>query len=738
MFRKTMLSGDEELGKKDDDHRFKPIRQSSWSIWGHSFRWRRRRIVLAMVGLLLVYYLLHGTADDVDSFTPQQYPSTLGRPTTSTYTNPSADQDEPTGAPEGIQRSVRGEPTPHGYDGQVRFFRLASSLRSSASTTGGYDKKNRNILFAISALQSASVLLSMACDMSKWNRNHVHVAFMGRDGIPLEDLLEINGIDKTECPAMWHDARPDYAEYSTDSRAESAVKGALSHIDYFLHPQAVIIHDTLSEDGFFVRGMRSKTDTLHMALIEVPKDRLDDFTWVTRLDAGSLKRWHDPTIDILIQVPPYSSSVLQLLKSIKDADYSGLRPPHITLELPAQLDRSVEEYITKFKWPPSSNEHYVGSGLTVRRRIANHGSNQEESAIRFLELFYPASSTNSHVLLLSSQTHVARQYFHFVKYALLEYKYSAFGTHDSGDLMGVSLELPTKLLDNQAKLKLPSTSDMHTDRYKKLYPEAKSAPFLWQAPNSHATLFFGGKWAEFHSFLSNRVVKRQDSVKWTPRAKLVSETLPAWSEYMLEFMRARGYSLLYPAIMPSEIVTIHKELYQTPEEFSASLEDANGEAQAVRKNEAFQRAGTRPGVPNGAETKATTDAQPLHLVLPFDGDLPEIPHLPLLLYNGQQMDAANVSTIAQAYAEQFRKEVGGCETIKGKHRKRVEGQAGDLFCFGSEGREDWEEDETRETELFDAPIDDQLEKLLVDGLPTTTALAKDGKPTRTATGADSA
>ena len=109
--------------------------------------------------------------------------------------------------------SGRGEPTPHTYDGQVRFFRLASSLRLSASSTGGYDKKNRNILFAISALKSASVLLSMACDMSKWNRNHVHVAFMGRDGIPLDDLLEINGIDKTDCPAVWHDARPDYTEY---------------------------------------------------------------------------------------------------------------------------------------------------------------------------------------------------------------------------------------------------------------------------------------------------------------------------------------------------------------------------------------------------------------------------------------------------------------------------------------------------------------------------------------------
>lgn len=53
----------------------------------------------------------------------------------------------------------------------------------------------------------------MVCEMSQWNRNHVHAAFMGREDIPVDDLLEINGIDKVKCPAVWHDARPDYMEY---------------------------------------------------------------------------------------------------------------------------------------------------------------------------------------------------------------------------------------------------------------------------------------------------------------------------------------------------------------------------------------------------------------------------------------------------------------------------------------------------------------------------------------------
>jgi hypothetical protein len=211
MYRKAILPGDEELGKKDDDHRYKPARHSSWSGWSHTFRWRRRRILLAVVGLFLLYYCFLSGSDDYEEPDEPRY---RGRPITSTYQKPSADgDDEPTGAPPGVQKPRHGEAVPRTYDGQIRFFRLASSLRSSASATGGYEKKNRNILFAMSSLKSASTLLPMVCEMSQWNRNHVHAAFMGREDIPVDDLLEINGIDKVKCPAVWHDARPDYMEY---------------------------------------------------------------------------------------------------------------------------------------------------------------------------------------------------------------------------------------------------------------------------------------------------------------------------------------------------------------------------------------------------------------------------------------------------------------------------------------------------------------------------------------------
>ncbi|KAF9694599.1 hypothetical protein EKO04_007273 [Ascochyta lentis] len=699
MLGKTMLPTDEELGKKDDDHNFKPARRHNGLGWSHAPRWRRKRLLLVVLGFCAVSVFLHYMPD----MRAQRADGT--RPPYSSYVKPSADDayadgpsayefNEPKGPPPGIRAPRAGAPTPHTFDGLFKFYRLARTLRGAAHTDG-YRKINRNVLFAVSSLKSASTMLPLICDMSKWNRNWVHAAFLGREDIALEDLLAINGIDRKKCPAIWHDARPDYTEYSTDERAELSVQSALSHIHSFLHPQVAIMDDALSEDAFFVRGMRNKTEALAMPLIEVPKDRWEDYMWMTRLDAGSLKSWHLPTIDILVQVPPDSSSVLHLLKSIKEADYRGLAVPRITLELPTDLDSTVERSLKDFKWPRHRAEPLSGSQLVLRRRIANHRATQEDAAIRFLELFYPNNVARSHVLLLSPQAQLSSQYLHYIKYLLLEYRYSSFAADGVDNLMGVSLEQPSLLVDGKTKLVAPTVSDMHSERYKKLYSSTMSAPFMMQAPNSHATLFFGDKWAELHSFLGNRVSKHQKSSKSVSRPKVVSETLPSWTEYMLELMRARGYFLLYPAMTSSAaLVTVHNELYHAPEEYTldpeADTKDTPPSPEAL--NEPFLRAASPAPAPKNPEPPLIPGHRPLHSLLPFDGDLVETEHLPQLLFNGVKLDPSSAAVVAAKYANQFREEVGGCKVPKGKRRKVYVGSAADLFCFGDEGEDVWEED----------------------------------------------
>ncbi|CAI6342100.1 unnamed protein product [Periconia digitata] len=732
-----VLPGDEESGrKKDDDYHHPKFGASSraprWTRSTVPLRWRRRRIILIFVALALVYGLARNLPDwaweqsyDLRGIIPPSPP-----PVDSSYyarADDDAENEEPSGPPPGTNPPKPGQLAPHTYSGQIRFYRLSATLHG-AGHTNGFRNVNRNVVFAISSLQSAATLLPVICDMSRWSRSWVHVAFMGREEIAIHDILDINGIDQVKCPAILHDARPDYAEYSTDERAESSVISAMGHIHSFLHPQVVIVD--ASEDAFFLRGVRAKTDAIGMTLIEGPEN-WDNSMWMTRLDAGSLKSWHDPFVEVIVQVPPQSSGVIQLLKSLKAADYAGLSHPHLTIELPAEVDDSVSSYLRDFEWPPTGER----SRLSIRRRLTRERATQESSTIRFLELFYPSSTSNSHALLLSPQVELSPQFYQYTMYQLLEYKYSAFGAIDSANVMGVSMELPSTLLDGETKLVLPTPKDMHTPRYEELFPDTLSVPFLWQAPNSHATLFFGDKWAEFHSFVSNRVAKHSQTPKGVAQSKVVSETLPSWTEYMLEFMRVRGYALLYPGASSTEaLVTVHNELYHIPEEF-LDAEPTRGDSDATKQvpDESFVRAKTPAAAVNYPEPPVIPRNRPLHQALPLQADLPEVSQMPFLLHTGEQIPHINASTAAEGYARKYREVIGGCKVTEGMRRKMVASSARDLFCFGDETESDWEP-EVDMSERFSesdalAAANDYAEKAGMDARvsPSPGAAAREGK-----------
>jgi hypothetical protein len=158
-------------------------------------------------------------------------------------------------------------------------------------------------------------------------------------------------------------------------------------------------------------------------------------------------------------------------------------------------------------------------------------------------------------------------------------------------------------------------------------------------------------------------------------------------------MRARGYSLLYPATTSDALVTVHNELFRAPEEYAAeAAQDTQKAAPTPALTEPFLRAEQPAPAPTNAEPAVVSGSRPLHAILPFKADLPELLHLPQLLYDGQTIDPSNTCAIASAYASTFRAEVGGCVAPKGKRRRVVVGSARDLFCFGDEDAEDWEDD----------------------------------------------
>ncbi|KAI4720778.1 hypothetical protein E4T48_02994 [Aureobasidium sp. EXF-10727] len=740
------FGGHDYLGKRDDDLGRRTGGQSSqpWS-WSTALRMRRRRLAMGLLGAFLIWLFIHNIPTDLGSVDQRMghalrpghrvdgvefgyRPPTRPAPAAA---RPNTASKEPTGPPpkthsDGVQEN-------HYYAGPIKFYRLARSIQAIARTMG-HRKDNRNVLFAASSLRSAANLLPMACEMAHVDKNFVHFTLMGREAIPLEDVLEINGLDRDSCDIFFHDARCDFSEYSTDARAEASVVGALGHIHMYMHPQAVITDDSSVEDAFFIRALRSKLATQATPLIEIPKGKYEDFLWMTRLDTGGLTSWHKPSVNILIHAPPQSSgSLLRLLHSIKAADYTGLSHPDITIDLPPDVEPFARDYLRDFEWPP----HQDPTGPRQRKvklhhRISTAKMTTESNALRFLESFYPVDPDHSHVLLLSTQTELSPLYYHYLMYRVLQHRYSAYGSDDGDNLFGVVLATPDAYLNGTSPFPTLTMSD--TERQLKT-TEDLTVPFLWQAPNADAALVFGDVWAEVHDYLKNRLRAAHDvsSVHQAPskRAKLVSETQPGWLEYMLELMRARGWRNHYPAQLGAgSWATVHRDLFQKPEEYMnevAKPEDASKETEQEKKpddTEPFLSAEPvadqirrQEGYLAQKEHDMLQHSQPLHALLPYETELTELAHLPALEFAGQKVGREDFGRLATEYRPLLRTQVGGCNSAEATNDRKYDlGRTADLFCFV--GQPDLDEEDADEKTAKAILGDEMSEPALYDVIDT--------------------
>ena len=208
------FAGDEELAKRDDDHR--PGRwdqsqsSSRWSVMGGFFRFRRKRLVVLILGVLLFYTLFHQLRRNmiIGGIT---YGSPMsGKQTPMGWGNVPAEGEAP------AVDSTRAEgSSKHYYNGVAKLYKLAGSLQALVRMRGSMED-NRNVLFAAANLKSAAALIPMACEMARWRRSNVHFAFMGRDDLPIADIQEINGVD-SDCEVTWHGA------YAASARKAHAV-----------------------------------------------------------------------------------------------------------------------------------------------------------------------------------------------------------------------------------------------------------------------------------------------------------------------------------------------------------------------------------------------------------------------------------------------------------------------------------------------------------------------------------
>ncbi|KAI0469518.1 hypothetical protein F4859DRAFT_133701 [Xylaria cf. heliscus] len=685
---RNFFMSDEELGKKDDDHH-KPVnagqqRSSSWQPARVPPRRSLKRLGLVFAVAAFVYLFVHNipVLGPNDRMRRPVYPPVRHPPPSHTDAPPPGDamhapdpveqeqeQEQPQSQSQSQTQALAVNAVDRKFNGPIKFNSLAASLQGITNTRGSL-ANNKNVLFAAASLKSAATLLPMACQMGMGLKSHVHFALLGQSTIDMEHLREINGIDKS-CVVIFHDARPDYGGISTDARLVKAVLRGFHHINIYMHPQAIMIDDSNDEEAYFMQGLRQHVKDYKTTLIELPRRASKSLSWITKLDSSGLRMWNNVKIDISIQVSPKSTgSLIRLLRSLSAADYTSSAIPHITIELPHHIDAATKNFLNSFAWPPSyvpnpTNKQY----LSLRHRVSRQKLTEEETSARFFESFWPTQLQQSHVLVLSPHAEVGPQYFNYLKYILLEYRYSATAEfHNWGQqLFGISLEQPLVTLDGEQPFspplfKLPEDVNGEVG--------GTPNPFLWQAPAGNAMLFFGDKWMELHDFVSRTMQANEnfDVVPAVISEKAISRQHPAWLEYALRLARVRGYWFVYPGKEVGEhLATIHGELYNVPEEY-AGPKASDGENERIKQK-----------VRSAPETRLAS----LSLLdsLPNNGVLWPLTALHVVAWGGAEVDSRDIRSGAVEFELKFKSTVGGCDAESGKGQLPYEAaSAQDLFC----------------------------------------------------------
>ncbi|KAI1337395.1 hypothetical protein F5Y15DRAFT_417862 [Xylariaceae sp. FL0016] len=672
---RSLFLSDEELGKKDDDHKTPKngsLRPANWNAARAPPRRSLKRIGLLLFVAAVIYLFIKNV--------PVLGPNAQMRRPNYVYPETASSRRPPPKQVPQYAESIRYPAVvqERTFNGPVKFHELAASLHAIAGTRGS-TATNRNVLFAVSSLKSAAMLLPVACEMATELKNYVHFALLSRSDIELQDLRSLNGIDNS-CQIIFHDARPDYVTISTDERLENAAFRAFHHINNYMHPQAIMVDGSNNEEGFFTQAVRQHVKATGNTLIELPQKSTKSLSWMTRLDSQALRMWDKIHIDILIHATPGASgSLIRLLRSLNKADYTSSSVPHLTIDLPHDIDPPTKRFLETFSWPPPHAHNPTNARLlSLRHRIPHQRMTEDESSVRFLESFWPAQPEFSHILVLSPQVELSPHYYHYLKYSLLEYRYSTVSTFQHWDrrLFGISLEQPLTLLNDEKPWTPPlllESSDPESGN------REMSTPFLWQAPSSNAVLFLGEKWMELHDFVS-RSMEAKERFETLPAfvdERHVSMKYPAWLEHALRLCRVRAYWLLYPGEDASRnLASVHHELSHFPEEYAQEegskplLHSDATEAEVDR---------VRQKLRSGSEIQLSPTS--LLESLSNDGNLKSFGDLPIVTWDGITTEVDELKFQAADYTAQFKRIVGGCDVVSSERQKeRASSLAQDLFC----------------------------------------------------------
>ncbi|GAA5886405.1 hypothetical protein JCM6882_001628 [Rhodosporidiobolus microsporus] len=249
--------------------------------------------------------------------------------------------------------------------------------------------------------------------------------------------------------------------------------------------------------------------------------------WVGALEVEALRHWHTPRIDLSVVTNDRPVSLHRLLSSLQTAYYYG-DDVSLAVNLEQTADRLTHRLVDDLRWPHGT--------FNLRHRILLGGLMPA-----IVESWYPTSN-DSYGVLLEDDVEVSPLFYGWLKFTILQYRYTLAGRRASQRLFGVSL-YQQKNIELRPEGRQPF--DAH-ELFKDLNLHPTS-PYLSQIPCSWGAAYFPEIWREFHTYLSLRLSELALPISEPIIPAIRSNRWPrSWKKYFNELVFLRGYSSLYP------------------------------------------------------------------------------------------------------------------------------------------------------------------------------------------------
>ncbi|KPV72684.1 uncharacterized protein RHOBADRAFT_50273 [Rhodotorula graminis WP1] len=262
-------------------------------------------------------------------------------------------------------------------------------------------------------------------------------------------------------------------------------------------------------------------------IVGMTRDEAKRAEWVGALDLEALRHFHTPRIDLSVVTNDRPVSLHRLLSSLQTAHYFG-DDVSLSVNLEQTADRLTHRLVDDMRWPHGT--------FSLRHRILLGGLMPA-----IVESWYPTSN-DTYGVLLEDDVEVSPLYYAWLKFSILQYRYTLAGRRASSRMFGVSLY-------QQKNIELRPEGRQPFDPHKlfeglSLHP---TTPYLSQIPCSWGAAYFPEHWREFHSYLALRLSELALPISEPLVPAIRSNKWPrSWKKYFIELVYLRGYTMLYP------------------------------------------------------------------------------------------------------------------------------------------------------------------------------------------------